>query len=33
MKGGDDFEDFGVDGRIILKWITEKSGGRACGLD
>jgi hypothetical protein len=24
LKGGDDFGDLGVDGRLIIKWILEK---------
>jgi hypothetical protein len=30
LKGRDHSEEGGVDGRIILKWILEKSGFRMC---
>jgi hypothetical protein len=32
LKGGDHSDDLGVDGRIILKWISGKLG-LGCGLD
>jgi hypothetical protein len=30
LKGSDHLEDLGVDGRIMLKLILTKSGGRVC---
>jgi hypothetical protein len=31
LKGKDNSEDIGIDGRIILKWILNRVGG--CGLN
>jgi hypothetical protein len=28
IEGGDNFEDLGIDGKIILKIIVRKEGGR-----
>jgi len=28
LKGRDHSEDLGVDGRVILEWISEKYGGK-----
>jgi hypothetical protein len=28
LKGRDHFEDLGIDGRIILEWISEKQNGK-----
>jgi hypothetical protein len=28
LKGRDHSEDLGVDGKIILEWISEKYGGK-----
>jgi hypothetical protein len=27
LKGRDHMEDFGVDGKVILKWILREAGG------
>jgi hypothetical protein len=28
LTEGDDFEDRGVDGRMVLKWMSQKSDGK-----
>jgi hypothetical protein len=33
LSEGEDFEDSGLDGRIILKWILKKWDGAWSGLD
>jgi hypothetical protein len=32
LKERDPLEDTDIDGRIILKWILQKSNRRVCGL-
>jgi hypothetical protein len=29
----DNFEDLGIDGKIILEWVLEKQGGKRWGVD